>query len=433
MRTIFNVFTVITTSIMLACTSVEFEEPLDVETGISKLMSEITTTRASSDLGELVPYDADSTSLPLKIQPMSGDYRTYSNRDHNLSVLSNKGGYFIKNAYNNHILYIKDNVLTVSPTQASLFLIQTFPPSTGIPYMIYSMNYPLTVGYYSNKPDEKLVMLDKTGSTNIISSRWDILDGNHSQGSVVFESQSYISSGPSGNYWDMYYNVWTIKNSTNLRFDQYTKNNSQEFYLEVLGEWQLKEIRYNTEYAIITDNGSYSMTETVTNDLYTPVPCNLTFKASINETSNFNEVKTGLRFVMHSNNTSFLSKRPTVSKNGGLVVDNLASPDTRYLPYNTIYTPIELVKGFYVPARTKLEVTYHIKKYAIKVDYEADIRSDYTSVATTICQLVGTWEGTRYCDMDLEPDIRLTNLDTGEIVIMSLPQAKEMKLIKEKF
>ncbi len=61
------------------------------------------------------------------------------------------------------------------------FYIKILPASTGIPYLIYSQaaQTPLSVGYYTNKPDEKILMASKEENGSLISCGWDLLRSNY--------------------------------------------------------------------------------------------------------------------------------------------------------------------------------------------------------------------------------------------------------------
>lgn len=89
------------------------------------------------------------------------------------------------------------------------FLIKVLPASAGVPYLIYSVaaGTPLSVGYYTNKPDEKILMASKDDSGSLMSIGWDLLQSSYYKNYYAIQSESYLGQADPNNQWSIFYYV----------------------------------------------------------------------------------------------------------------------------------------------------------------------------------------------------------------------------------
>ncbi|CDD92231.1 putative uncharacterized protein [Bacteroides intestinalis CAG:315] len=303
------------------------------------------------------------------------------------------------------------------------FYIKILPSVSGIPYLIYgtpAMNQPLAVGQRSDNPDNKILFMSPDGTGSLYGASWDIYRATKNQGYLVIESQSLIGQGDSGNWMDVFNYVWETKglSSTPVGYGKYQQKETQEFIITPCDTFTLREIKYINQYsAKATFKGNYDIVSSYTNEAYSDDLTIMAFESTVRERSQYIEDKC-VNFLLHGLNRKF--KRPSVI-NGevNLLPSQNTDATVTYSPSYTVVNPLSISLPITVPARTKYEVTYHLKIYDVEVEYEAKI--DYTNPKNEEdyreTNLRGIWKGTLYVDEKIEPSIHEIKLDTKEVRI----------------
>lgn len=95
-----------------------------------------------------------------------------------------------------------------STSLGSRFYLKILPATSGIPYLIYSSasNTPLSVGYYTNAPDDKILMTAKDNSGSLYSAGWDLIPSTY-KGYFSIQSESYLGQSDPNNSWSVFYHV----------------------------------------------------------------------------------------------------------------------------------------------------------------------------------------------------------------------------------
>lgn len=255
------------------------------------------------------------------------------------------------------------------------FYIKILPSVSGIPYLIYgtpAMNQPLAVGQRSDNPDNKILFMSPDGTGSLYGASWDIYRATKNQGYLVIESQSLIGQGDSGNWMDVFNYVWETKglSSTPVGYGKYQQKETQEFIITPCDTFTLREIKYINQYsAKATFKGNYDIVSSYTNEAYSDDLTIMAFESTVRERSQYIEDKC-VNFLLHGLNRKF--KRPSVI-NGevNLLPSQNTDATVTYSPSYTVVNPLSISLPITVPARTKYEVTYHLKIYDVEVEYEA--------------------------------------------------------------
>ena len=131
------------------------------------------------------------------------------------------------------------------------------------------------------------------------------------------------------------------------------------------------------------------------------------------ENYSFNEFR-GVNFAY--SNLSTLFKRPSVKQG---VLDVLPDEETSIgITYDdkNIVNHLSAKVPVTIPARTQLDLVYHVHVYEVKAYYEATLKISYADEERRT-KVAGIWEGTVYVDevVNTDHDYRYTNIDTGVI------------------
>lgn len=113
------------------------------------------------------------------------------------------------------------------------FLIKVLPASAGVPYLIYSVaaGTPLSVGYYTNKPDEKILMASKDDSGSLMSIGWDLLQSSYYKNYYAIQSESYLGQADPNNQWSIFYYVLEAVSGNKIRYAQHVNNKAQQEFI----------------------------------------------------------------------------------------------------------------------------------------------------------------------------------------------------------
>ena len=141
--------------------------------------------------------------------------------------------------------------LILSAYSSSKFYLKILPPSSGIPYLIYSKSYnkPLVCGQYNNAPNNKLVFV--WDSEDISSGSWDLIPSTY-KGYFNIENQTYLGTADPNNPWSVFNYSIEVKNNGQVGYAKYNKQPQQEFLLEFQDKFKVKEIVFEPE-AVVTE------------------------------------------------------------------------------------------------------------------------------------------------------------------------------------
>lgn len=290
------------------------------------------------------------------------------------------------------------------------FYFKVLPATSGIPYLIYSGTdrTPLAVGQRSDAPDNK-VLFTLPNESSLYSAAWDIYRSTNNPGRLVVESQSYMGQGDSGDWMDIFYYVWETKGDNPIGYGKYQQKSTQEFIITPLATFTLENIKYVDEYsAVITKRNSHSITVSYKNTAYSVAKHNMIFAETVREPSSFIENK-GINFTISGLDKTF--RRPSaIQGNIDLNPSENEKSDALYSASQNISNELSATLPLNIPPRTKMEVTYYFNTYDIEANYEATIKSGDRET-----KLGGVWKGTIHVDEKVDPLIKNTNLDTGEV------------------
>ena len=133
--------------------------------------------------------------------------------------------------------------LILSAYSSSKFYLKILPPSSGIPYLIYSKSYnkPLVCGQYNNDPNNKLVFV--WDSEDISSGSWDLIPSTY-KGYFNIENQTYLGTADPNNPWSVFNYSIEVKSNGQVGYAKYNKQPQQEFLLEFQDKFKVKEIAF---------------------------------------------------------------------------------------------------------------------------------------------------------------------------------------------
>lgn len=291
------------------------------------------------------------------------------------------------------------------------FLIKVYPPSTGIPYRIYSnaTGTALSIGQYSNNPTKKIVMAKADNTGDMYYANWSFIAATNNPGYFALENQGLFTQGGSGDWGDYFYPVMEVENNDKIGLTRYRSDAKQEFIIQPDAIFSLKDVQFLNPYsATVTQRSNFAMEKAIINSTSQLRNENIELSQTVDEESYFRDKK-GIAFRLGSSGLKFA--RPTVTLGKiDLTANQDIAKDTSYDPnlykkYTRILSNILPVK---VKPRTKLVVTYYYKVFDFEVDFVATIiYSDREA------KISGRWSGRRYVDEIFEFDTEEINLDTG--------------------
>ncbi len=141
--------------------------------------------------------------------------------------------------------------LYLSSSNRSKFYLRILPSSSGIPYLIYSNTHkkPLVCAQYSNNPDNKLVFVWDT--EDISSGSWDLIPSAY-KGYFAIENQTYLGTSDPNNPWCVFRYSIEAKSDGQVGYAQYSKKAQQEFLLEFINSFSVKDITFDGKSAVVT-------------------------------------------------------------------------------------------------------------------------------------------------------------------------------------
>ena len=403
-----------------ACTADELDLPTEVQSEqllVTRALGSDTLKRDS-----IVLFQVDPDTLPPRRKARaSTNYVPYLSD--NLYAIRNMDIYISTQEKNPNYLTCNGAGQAVVPgykkshdNDDQKFFIEVLPATAGIPYVIRTSigSYPLAVGQYSTNPEHKLLYASSTTSATLPAASWDIY-ASSTPGYLTIESQALLEMGSSGNWQDYYYCVWEHRGAPNeIVFSKYEQKDSQEFVFTPVDLFEIEEIKFFNNYgSSVTRKDDEIIENTYINTGYAKKDIDLPFEKDLIENYSFNEFR-GVNFAY--SNLSTLFKRPSVKQG---VLDVLPDEETSIgITYDdkNIVNHLSAKVPVTIPARTQLDLVYHVHVYEVTAYYEATIKCSYNGEDRRT-KVSGFWEGTIYVDelAYTDHDYTYTHLDTGVI------------------
>lgn len=310
------------------------------------------------------------------------------------------------------------------------FYLKILPASSGIPYLIYShaAQTPLCVGYYTNNPNDKILMAAKDESSSSYGLGWDLIRSSSYKNYYAIESQSYLGQSDPDNMWSIFNYVLEAVSGNKIRYAQRANNKAQqEFIITPDAKFTLISLEYDIDNATAYATTPVSKTVNVKNTSQNEVAMNIPFDFYELENSFYG--KSDWNVNLNFSNSSKLFKRPLVLL-GNVITPEYGTPeDANFTSTSTQYINRHLQYSY--PIRCKAnsiaKVTAKFVKYSVSVKYTA--KAQYVTSDGNIreCILKGTWNGTIMEDPNIiAPDVSITytSIGTGGDIILTDPILK---------
>lgn len=306
----------------------------------------------------------------------------------------------------------------------SRFYIKALPLSTGIPYLIYSQaaQTPLSVGYYNNKPNDKILMASNGESSSLWSAGWDLKQSTNYKNYYAIESQSYLGQVDPNIPYSVFNYVLEAVSGNKIRYSKHVQNKGQqEFQITPDAKFTLISLEYDVEQPSVT-RSTFKKTVTVKNLSALEKSINVPFEFDELENSFFN--KSSWNVNLQFANTGIKFARPTVIKGILISPEPMAVKDATFV--NTRYQNINRHISYSFPIQCKANsiarVTATFVKYRVSTKYIAKAQyKDPHSGELRECILKGTWNGSIIEDpAEVIPtsNIVFTALDGNDDIIL---------------
>lgn len=274
------------------------------------------------------------------------------------------------------------------------FYIKVLPPSAGVPYLIYSeaSGTPLTVGYYTNKPDDKILMASKDNSGSLMGCGWDLLKSDSYKNYYAIQSESYLGQSDPNNSWSIFYYVLEAVSGNKIRYAKRVSNKAQqEFIITPDKKFEIYSLEYDVNSTTVSQS-SFTKTVTVKNTSSQQKEINVPFDFHETENSYFNRNTWNVNLNFSNQDIKF--QRPSVV--AGIVISpEPDSPvDANFINTNTQYIdrPIKYSHPIRCNPSSIAKVTLKFVKYNVTVKYTA--KAVYEEGGNRReCILKGTWSG----------------------------------------
>lgn len=404
-----------TRAIDVACT----DSILPIEkTEVSVKMQELLQQHSVQTLSERASYGDDdeyfsSNMYAIREMPLNISVRsvaTGSNSSYKYLICSGAGQ--------------EVGLSSQNMTPASQFYLKILPASSGIPYLIYSKNAgtPLCVGYYTKKPEEKILMSAKDNSGSLYSASWNLLASPSYKGYFAIQSESYIGQLDPNDSWSIFYYVLEAKANNKLGYAQRVNGKGQqEFFIQPIDAFDIDYIEFDKSTAKISKLTPLEVVSYGKNE--TEERRNFTIKASHYATDTYHFTETGrLKLRM---NTSPKFYRPYVEANK-LVVPSPVNPSDEPNPddflhdmkYSNLTESVRRVltietNGIAKP-NSLIEVTSYLEGYSVSVNYVTEMKIKVNGEERKV-KIKGVWYANMYTTKRAQPDIvKCFDLDDGE-------------------
>lgn len=439
-----KLFLFVVVALLVSCNK-DFEYyalPID-EKDVEEIMTR-TVESDSTSLGELVCLERTDEMERLKscyeqmqistraevIQPSEPDVTLSSNMyairelPITIKVRSVASGSTSSYMYFNCAGAGKEVTLNSSNTAAtSKFYLKILPLSSGIPYLIYSKysNTPLCVGYYTNKPDDKILMAAADNSGSLYSAGWDLVQSSTYKSYYSIQSESYLGQSDPNNMWSIFYYVLEAKANNKLGYAQKVNNKSQqEFQITPDVEFELVSLEYDLNSPSVS-RSTFTKTMTAKNLSAQEKSMNVTFNLNEIETSYFNKTSWDINFSFSNATRKF--PRPTVTSGHVISPEENAKEDANFMGTSTqnLNREISYPLPIRCPGNSIAKVTVAFVKYNVTVKYTAKARyADENTNDIRECILKGTWTGTLIEDpneVTPQANVIYTPISDGDIIL----------------
>lgn len=302
------------------------------------------------------------------------------------------------------------------------FYIKVLPFYTGIPYLIYSTSSrtPLTVGYYTKKPDEKILMAAKEENVSLMSAGWDLLRSNTYKNYYAIQSKSYLGQSDPNNSWSIFYYVLEAASGNKVRYAQRVDNKAQqEFIITPDAKFDIISLEYDVVSPSVSKS-TFSKVMTVKNTSSQEKSINVPFDFYEMENSFFNRNSWNVNLNFSNPNIKF--KRPSVISGNVVSPDVNSSEDALFLSngYQNINRHVVYTYPIRCKASSIAKVTLNFVKYNVTIKYTAKAQCTIDGNIRE-CILKGTWTGSIIEDpKEVRPkeSITYTPLDSdGDIIL----------------
>lgn len=306
-----------------------------------------------------------------------------------------------------------------SMSSGSRFYLKILPAISGIPYLIYSSvsNTPLSVGYYTNAPNDKILMAAKDNSGSLYSAGWDLIPSTY-KGYFAIQSESYLGQSDPNNSWSIFHHVLEAKANNKLGYAQKVNYRAQQdFLITPTASFALQNVAFDLENATISNGTTISRVTSLVNVHEYATSENITIRFNTEETSNFYETAGTLKVNISSPaSVKFPRPRPIAGKAvliGDEPKDAIYSSATQKLS-----APIEYSLNIEMKPRSLLQLTTKFKTFILNVPYVAVAKYGDREI-----KVRGTWRGYSVADPKLNTPINephYFDLETGEELNYSL-------------
>lgn len=305
-----------------------------------------------------------------------------------------------------------------STSLGSRFYLKILPATSGIPYLIYSTasNTPLSVGYYTNAPDDKILMTAKDNSGSLYSAGWDLIPSTY-KGYFSIQSESYLGQSDPNNSWSIFYHVLEAKGNNKLGYAQRVNyRGQQEFLITPISSFNLQNVTFDLENATVSSGTAISKVTSFTNVHEYVTTENIVITLDAEETSNFYETAGTLKLNISASSIKFPRPRPVAGKAvlmGDEPKDAVYASSTQKLPVK-----IEYPMGIEMRPRSLLKLTTKFKTFILNVPYIAVAKYNDREI-----KVRGTWRGYAVANPEHNTPINephYFDLETGEELNYSL-------------
>lgn len=299
--------------------------------------------------------------------------------------------------------------VTLAPNKYSFgdskyFKLKVLPPSSGIPYLIYSCatGTPLTVGHYTSNPSNKILMSQANNSKISDMAGWDLIPSNR-KGYFRIQNTTYLGQEDPNVLTSIFNYTLEAGDSGKIIFSKPNSSNSkQQFRINTWAPFNLTSIEYDISTAnirseIVPVQGSgvnlSSQSKTVT----------ISYSIQKTESSCYNTANNMLQIDVRPINVI----HPWVI--GGDI--QIPSPSTRsdktmvpFQPSQYSYTrDLSYNLNLNCPARNNVYVTVNFVKYTVSIKFLATaiyeiVDANGRVTDTRELKIPGTWIGTIYED-----------------------------------
>lgn len=239
------------------------------------------------------------------------------------------------------------------------FYIKVLPASTGIPYLIYSKasETPLTVGYYTSNPDEKILMAAKDDNNTLMSIGWNLLRSNTYKNYYAIQSESYLGQSDPDNSWSIFYYVLEAVSGNKIRYAQRVANKAQqEFSITPDAKFKIVSLEYDIASSTLSKS-TFSKTVTVKNTSSQIKDINVPFDFYEMETSFYN--RNSWNVNLNFSNPEIKFRRPSVVDGNVITPEEDVTNDATFInnSYQNISKHITYMHPIHCKASSTATVT----------------------------------------------------------------------------